>query len=162
MNKKPGLLFAISLLAMIILAVYFNMDFGKNAPLALPAGVNPDNVLYVCPTASQTFDQISSALKGLSRYVYIMFWFAGIVLFFSWAWAFYQNLLKDKFSADAYKNPWQLTKIIFWMMIVFFLLLVTPNHFRNVKVRGHSENYVLCENTSIGAKAVRPNGVTLP
>ncbi|MBR5904163.1 MAG: hypothetical protein IKZ49_01355, partial [Alphaproteobacteria bacterium] len=88
------------------------------------------------------------------------FAFMVLVLMFSWGWALYQNLLKDKFSADAYKNPWELTKAIFWMAVVVFVLFKTPDYFRQVEVRGHGANWVLCENTSDGARAVRPNAVT--
>ena len=85
-----------------------------------------------------------------------------LVLTFSWGWALYQNLLKDKFSADAYKNPWALTKAVFWMAVAFFILFQTPNYFRRVEVRGHGDNWVLCENTSAGARAVNPRALTLP
>ena len=76
-----------------------------------------------------------------------------IVLLFAWGWALYQNLLKDKFNADVYKNPWGITKIVFWAVIIAVLLVKTPNYFRRVDVRGHGNNWVLCENTSEGAKA---------
>ena len=113
MNKKPGLLFVVSLLAIIILAASFHMDFGGNAPVAVPAGVNPDSVLYVCPIAKDgIWGQLASALHGIGRYVYLFFAFMVLILMFSWGWALYQNLLKDKFSADAYKSPWELTKEI--------------------------------------------------
>lgn len=163
MNKNPGLLLTVSLLAIIILAASFNMNFGGNPPIHLPAGVNPDNVLYVCPVGGDNFwTQFSTALHAIGKYAYLLFAFIILVLFFSWGWALYQNLLKDKFSADAYKNPWDLTKVVFWMVVVFFVLFKTPDYFRTVEVRGHGAHWTLCENTSPGAKLVRPNNVKLP
>ena len=162
MNKKPGLLFVVSLLAIIVLAASFNMNLGGNPPVQLPAGINPDNVLYVCPVdAKGALAQFSTALHAVGKYLYLFFFFLVLVLTFSWAWALYQNLLKDKFSADAYKNSWDLTKIVFWMAVVCFVLLKTPDYFKTVHVRGSNADYVLCENTSDGARAVRPNNVTL-
>lgn len=162
MNKKPGLLFAVSVFAIIILAVSFNMNLGGNAPVKLQAGVNPDNVLYVCPAIDSVWKQISDSLHFLGRYAAVFFCFAGIVLFFSWGWALYQNLLKDKFVDEAYKNPWGLTKAVFWIVIIFTILSMTPNHYRNVEVRGHGDNWVLCENNSDGARAVPYKAVRLP
>jgi len=163
MNKNPGLLFTVSLLAIIILAASFNMNFGGDAPVVLPAGVNPDSVLYVCPVGKEgAFAQFSVALHAVGKYVYLLFAFMVLVLMFSWGWGLYQNLLKDKFSADAYKNPWGLTKVVFWMAVVFFVLFMTPDYFRRVEVRGHGSDWALCENTSEGARAVNPRAVTLP
>ncbi len=160
MNKKPGLLFTVSLLAIIIVAASFDMNLGGNAPIRLPAGVNPDSVLYVCPIGDGAWVQFSSALHMVGRYVSLFFAFMVIILVFSWGWGLYQNLLKDKFSADAYKNPWSLTKIVFWMAVIFFVLFKTPDYFRSVEVRGHGTNWTLCENTSAGARAIRPKNVS--
>lgn len=154
MNKKPGLLFAVSLFAIIILAASFNMNLGGNAPIKLREGINPDNVLYICSAANETWNNISHSMHMLEKYASLFFSFAGIVLFFSWGWALYQNLLKDKFNDEAYKTPWELTKATFWIIIAFTVIFVTPNHYRNVNVRGHGDGYVLCENTSDGARPV--------
>lgn len=158
MNKKPGLLFAIALFAIIILATSFHMDFGGNPPLELRSGVNPENVLYVCPVTSSVWETLSQSLHYLDRYASVFFAFIGIVLTFSWGWAIYQNLLKDKFSEDAYKNPWALTKTFFWLIIIFTILIATPNRFRTVGIRdNHGKvdySWVLCDNTSEGAQAV--------
>lgn len=163
MNKKPGLLFVVSLLAIIILAASFHMDFGGNPAIHLPNGVNPDSVLYVCPANGQGgWADFALALHGVGRYLYLFFAFVVLVLMFSWGWGLYQNLLKDKFSADAYKNPWELTKIVFWGAVIVFILFMTPNHFRTVEIRGHGDNWVLCENSSNGARAVNPRAVSLP
>ena len=161
MNKKPGLMLAVCVLAMIVLATSFGMNFGGNPPVRLPASVNPDTVLYVCPAADSVWGQVSQMFHMLERSIYIMLSFAVFVLLFSWGWAFYQNLLKDKFNEDAYKNSWGLTKIVFWAAVIFTVLFMTPNHFRRVEVRGNNSQWVLCENTSTGAKAVKYGAVTL-
>lgn len=163
MNKKPGLFLAVSLLAVIVLAASFGFDFGGADAVRLRAGINPGNVLYVCPVNDSVWTSVAEAFSSVSRYIYIAFIFALIVLIFSWGWALYQNLLKDKFSADAYKNPWEFTKMLFWAAVLLTLITVTPNHFRTVHVRvnGHTTDWVLCENNSPGARAVNERAVTL-
>lgn len=163
MNKKPGLLVAVSILALIILATAFDMNFGGDAAVKLREGVNPDSVLYICPVVENAWDSIAQAMSIGRKYIYMGFAFAGIVLMFSWGWALYQNLVKDKFSADAYKNPWGLTKLFFWAAVICVVLALTPNYFRTVHVRyqGHDSEWVLCENTSTGARAVNAKSVTL-
>ena len=161
MDKKPGLLVAISVFTIIVVAVSFNLNLGTNAPIELPEGVNPDNVLYVCPAVTDTWTRISQGLHFLAQFAPLFFSFAGIVLIFSWGWALYQNLLKDKFVDEAYKNPWGLTKAFFWLVVVFTILYVTPNHFRQVEVRGSEEQWVLCDNTSDNARPVNYRAVKL-
>lgn len=174
MNKKPGLLLTVSLFAIIILMVAFNIDFSgvmqnfnvhinSGHGVSLPNGVNPDSVLYVCPTASSTWDPFANGMMLGRKFLTMFFVFAIIVLSFSWAWALYQNLVKDKFSADAYKNPWTLTKAFFWAMVICTVIALTPNHFRKVYVhsRGRVSEHVLCESFSTGARPVRAQSVGL-
>ena len=163
MNKKPGLLFAVSALSLIILAVVFDLKMGGNTTVHLREGINPDGVLYVCPVTDSTWVSFANAMSVGRKYIYMGFWFVGIVLLFSWGWALYQNLVKDKFSADAYKNPWDLTKLFFWAGVICTILAMTPNYFRTVHIRtnGHNSTWVLCENTSTGARAVNAQAVTL-
>ena len=163
MNKKPGLLLTVSILAIIVLATAFNMNLGGDSAVHLRAGVNPDSVLYICPVADNIWDSFANAMSLGRRYIYMGFWFAGIVLLFSWGWALYQNLVKDKFSADAYKNPWGLTKLFFWAAVICTVLAMTPNYFRTVHVRanGHDSQWVLCDSTSTNARAVNAKAVTL-
>ena len=161
MNKKPGLLFIVSLAAIILLAASFHMDFGGNAPVHLPNSVNPDSVLYVCPATGDIWNQFSGILHSIGKYVYLFFAFVILVLMFSWGWALYQNLLKDKFSEDAYKNPWDLTKVFFWGAVIVYILFMTPNYFRTVHVRGSHADWVLCENTSEGARPTLSKNVSI-
>ena len=76
-----------------------------------------------------------------------------MILFFSWGWALYQNLLKDEFKRDSFKNPWAMTKIAFWAGVIVLLVLMTPNHFRKVRYGARPEAYVLCESDTPGAHA---------
>ena len=161
MNKKPGLLFAVVFFAIIILAASFNMNLGGGAIVKLKPGINPDTILYVCQITESNWNVFANVFSMWEKYVYMFFIFATIVLSFSWGWALYQNLLKDKFSADAYKNPWALTKMFFWAGVICTILAVTPNHYRTVHVRGDNRNWVLCENFSEGAHAVRAQAVEL-
>jgi hypothetical protein len=141
--------------------VSFDLNLGGNPPVALSSRVNPAKVLYVCPVADLVWDEVSSAIQWFKESAQLIFFFAFLILLFSWGWAFYQNLLKDKFNEDVYKNPWALTKITFWCAVVFIVLLMTPNHFRRVDVRGSNEQWVLCENTSDGAKPTSYKRVSL-
>ena len=162
MNKKPGLLFAVSILALIVLATAFNMNLGGNEPVQLQAGMNPDNVLYICPLG-KGWDSLAQMMSMGRKYIYMFFSFAGLILLFSWGWALYQNLVKDKFSADVYKNPWGLTKFIFWAAVICIILAMTPNYFRTVHVRVNGHDFVgtLCDSTSTNARAVNAKTVTL-
>jgi len=153
MNKKPGLLFSVCALAMIVLASVFKLDLLKSKQ-TLQSTKNIANHLFVCPMANSTWDSISDMLSKGKEYMYMAVAFVVIVLLFAWGWALYQNLLKDKFSADVYKNPWEITKIVFWAAVICFVLVKTPNYFRP-HVRINSTNWVLCDNTSENARAVR-------
>ena len=163
MNKKPGLVFAVCALAMIILAAAFHMDLGGAAAVKLRAGIDPNNVLYVCPIKESGWTTFASTLTFAKRYIFMGFVFAFMVLLFSWTWALYQNMVKDKFNESAYKNPWGLTKIFFWAMVAYLILSATPNHFRTVHVhnKGRISDYTLCENNSENARPVNPKAVTL-
>ena len=163
MNKKPGLVFSVLLFTFVILGAAFNMNLDGRTSVKLRAGIDSANVLYICPIDNTTWTGISSSLHTLSRYASIAFLLFGSVLFFSWGWALYQNLLKDKFSADVYKNPWGLTKIFFWAGVIITVLAMTPNYFRtvNVNINGDETQWFLCENTSDGARPVNPKTVTL-
>jgi len=163
MDKKPGLFLAVAVLAVIILLTAFDINIFHVQPVALKKGIDPDSVLYVCPAANEIWDRLASSMGILRKTIEMFFVFAVIVLAFSWAWALYQNLVKDKFSADAYKNPWSLTKIFFWAGVICTILMLTPNHFRKFYIHYHGENteWVLCENTSKDAHPVNPKAIKL-
>ena len=164
MNKKPGLLFAVCMLAIIILATAFDMNLGGDAPVRLRQGVDPNNVLYVCPISGDSgWAAFAEALTFGKKYILGGFIFAFIILAFSWGWALYQNLVKDKFNENAYKNPWGMTKIFFWAAVICIILMKTPNYFRTVHVhiKGQVSDWTLCENTSANARPVNPKAITL-
>jgi len=160
MKKNPGLLLAVCVLAVIVLANVFKLN--------LPSGnesaevKNVADYLFVCPLADSTWDQLAKSFAMGKRFISMFVVFMGIILFFSWGWGLYQNLLKDKFSADAYKFSWEITKAIFWVIIVSVVLIRTPNYFRaKIPVRSGDTRteWVLCEPTSPGARAIRVNKI---
>jgi len=141
MKDKPGLLFAISALALILLAVSFGVQLKPVDPVHLKEGINHLDVLYVCPLSTTSYwATLSHALQPFKRVIAMGFFFACVVLFFCWGWALYQNLLKDKFSSDVYKNPWTLTKIVFWFFVIVRLAIYTPDHFKQVNIHVHNQN----------------------
>ena len=154
MNKKPGLLFSVYALAAVILASVFHFSLPGGKETATHNAKNIANYLFVCPMKSETWDSISDMLSIAENYIFYFVCFIVIVLLFSWGWALYQNLLKDKFKADVYKRPWEITKVVFWVVVVCVILVKTPNYYR-AHVRINSTNWVLCENTSENARAVR-------
>lgn len=155
---KPTMLFAIILLVSIVLMTSFNLTLSPTEPLTVSAAMAP-NALYVCPASDSFWVPVSEGFSQLRRPMVIGFIFVSILLVFIWGWALYQNLLKDKFSRDTYKKPWSFTKLAFWAMIVVSMLISTPNHFRTVKIDGAPGDWVLCENNTPGAQAVRASAV---
>lgn len=155
---KPTMLFAIVLLTAIILMTSFDIQLSPTQPLVVAPEAAP-TTLYVCPAASKTWDMLAQAFGQFTRPLIIGFFFAVILLCFSWAWAMYQNLLKDKFVRDAFKTPWAATKLLFWAVVILSMLAFTPNYFRSVRVDGTNGNWVLCENNTPGARAVRSDTV---
>lgn len=158
MDKKPGLLFSVYALALIVLASVFKLHLQTNSESAKAVTKSVADHLFVCPSASQTWDSVAKAFSFSEKYISMFVVFIIIVLVFSWGWALYQNLLKDKFSADAYKNPWYITKVVFWITIVCCVLVMTPNHFRakvSVRSGGQVVEKVLCEQSAPDATSVK-------
>ncbi len=155
---KPTMLFAIVMLTAIVLITSFDLQFGASTPVAVPESMAA-NVLYVCPVASGTWDAVARALMPFTRSITIGFLFAAMILMFSWGWALYQNLLKDSFKRESFKNPWAFTKMWFWAGVIILIMALTPNHFREVHLTGSTSSYVLCDNNTPGARAVRASAV---
>lgn len=150
---KPTMVTAICFLTAIIIISSFGLqldpvDVTTQIPESLAA-----NVLYVCPATSSIWDPIATGFSQFSKVFRVLLAACLIVLAFSWGWAFYQNLLKDKFDGDKYKQPWALTKVLFWGTVIIFMFMMTPNYFRTVHVTGVNKDYVLCE---VGDKDARP------
>lgn len=155
---KPTMMLVIVMIAAITLMTLFGITLSPTEPIQLSAGAAA-NALYVCPAHSVLWDGFSTSLVQLRRPLIIGFCFAAMILGATWVWALYQNLLKDKFSRDAYKNPWAFTKMLFWAIVVVILLMKTPNYFRDVSVRSTNQPWVLCENNTPGARPVNIKNV---
>jgi hypothetical protein len=156
---KPTMLFAIIMITAIILAASFGLHIQPIEPLyQLGADVSV-NALYVCPAANSVWDSTAAGLRPFLRYISMAFFFAAMLLVFSWGWALYQNLLKDKFEQKAFDNSWMMTKAIFWVAIVVMILIWTPNYYRSVRVAGADGTYVLCEENTPGALPVKAGAV---
>ncbi|HOY47593.1 MAG: hypothetical protein JW985_02650 [Alphaproteobacteria bacterium] len=153
------MLFSVVLITAIILASSFGLHI---MPIDSIYKLSTDvaaNALYVCPVADNTWDSISHALRPGVFYINMFFFFALMLLVFSWGWALYQNLLKDSFKQDAFKNVWGFTKMLFWSAVIITILVLTPNHYKSVHVQGAKGEWILCESNSPGAIPVRANAV---
>lgn len=153
---KKSMMSAIILMTIIILMASFDFSLDGSAPITVPDDLR-GGVLFICPAASGFWDWMAMGFGPFTRYLVMGFFFAAIVLAFMWGWALYQNLLKDSFNKDAFSKPWAFTKMLFWTAVVVILVLNTPNRYREVAVSGNSGNWVLCENTSPGARVVNAN-----
>lgn len=153
------LVLVISAITLIVMAALFGIHFGPDTVVSVPASA-AGNALYVCPADSGSWATAARALVPFRRYIILGFFCCAMLLAFSWVWALYQNLLKDKFERNAYSNAWKGTKLLFWAVVIFVILSATPNHFRSVSVRGHGSNWVLCENNTPGARPVYANAVS--
>lgn len=153
------MLFSIILMTAIILASSFGLSVMDVASFTLPGNVDPGQVLYVCPAASNVWDQIANAIHPHVRYINMFFFFVVMILLFFWGWALYQNLLKDKFDQGAYTKVWGVTKSVFWLGVTVLLLVWTPNHFRSVEIKGSPDAWVFCESNTPGAVPVMQSGV---
>ena len=154
---KPTMLFAIVMLSAIVLMTAFNFTLTPVATETAARVAGPE-ILYVCPAESSVWDTLANALGYFTRPIVIAFCFAVILLLFTWGWALYQNLLKDKFVRDAFKTPWAFTKMLFWAAVIVILMINTPNYFRAVTVNNQS-GYVLCDANSPNARAEHINAV---
>ena len=152
------MMFAVMILAAIILMVSFDIKLWPTHSVTPVAEIGPD-MLYVCPAATSPWDGIANGFAQFKRPVIIGFLFAFMLLIVVWAWAMYQSLLKDKFNRDTFKKPWSYTKMLFWAIMIVYILMMTPNYFRTVHVSGSTSNWVMCDGTMPGAKAVRASMV---
>lgn len=157
---KPTMLFAIIAMISIVLMAGFNLTLMPGDQIHLSAQ-NAAQALYVCPADAGVWPMVARNIHPFAKFISILFIFCAILLIFSWSWALYQNLLKDKFNRDSFKQPWAYTKMLFWAGIVAIMLFWTPNHFRSVRVTGLQGDWVLCQSDTPGRKAVRASAVHL-
>lgn len=145
---KPLMVFSMAMLALIVLMATFDVHLGE---ITSTVHVAPDmlgKVLYVCPAESSGWDSAANILRDMRTPIFILVFFALIMLLFAWGWSLYQNLLKDKFNQNSFVKPWGFTKVFFWAMVILLLVINTPNHYRTVHIRGIDGNFVLCENNT--------------
>ena len=150
--KKP-MVSAIVFFTIVLLMASFGFSLDDTPPMVLPESAR-GNTLFVCPAASSFWDAMAAGFGQFTYYILIGFFFATIVLAFAWGWALYQNLLQDKFKREDFVKPWGFTKLLFWAGIILIIILHTPNHYRGLEIRGSTGKWVVCENTSVGARAV--------
>lgn len=152
---KKTMIFTIIALIVIILMTAFGISLLSVSPIKVPADLAP-NVLYVCPVNDDSaWQQLATNLTHARKPITVGIFFAAMILMAVWMWTVYQNLLKDKFNRDSFKKPWAFTKLLFWCIIILTVLMKSPNYFREVQIDGARGRYVLCENTSQGAKVVK-------
>jgi len=158
---KPIMLISALGIIAIIIAASFGLAVDTTTPnllLKLPESVR-GSALFVCPAADPIFDETASALSMFRTQLMMIFFFFFILLVASTGWAFYQNLIKDKFEKDRYDFPFFLGKSLFWVTIIVTILLHSPNGFRTVGVRGADGKFVLCQSNTPGARPVRSDMV---
>ncbi len=151
---KPIMLLAIVALTAIVITASFGLQIDSTMPLQIPEAMQ-SRALYVCPAESNIWTQVSVAMHSIIRYLTIAFFFCVMLVTFFWGWELYQSLVEDTFKRDKFAKPWKLTKFLFWAGAIILLLLFTPNHYKTVHIEGASGDWVLCENNTPGAKAVR-------
>ena len=145
---KPTMIFALAMLTLIVLMAAFDVHLGNIAPTVHIKPEFSSVALYICPAESSGWDSAADVLRTMRRPLFIGLFFALTMLIFTWGWALYQNLLKDKFNRNSFLKPWGFTKLLFWAWVIVLLAINTPNHYRTVHVRNFPGNYVLCENNT--------------
>ena len=153
--QKP-MISSIVLFTIVLLMASFGFKLDDTPPMVLPESIK-GKALFVCPAESSFWNSIATGFGQFSHYILIGFFFCMIVLAFVWGWAMYQNLLQDKFKREDFTKPWGFTKLLFWAGIVLILVLHTPNHYRRIEIRGATGQWVTCENSSAGVRAVPIN-----
>lgn len=155
---KPTMLFAIAMISVIVMVAGFHLHMGDITPYPL----SPDmaaNALFVCPAADGTWDSLGFGLRTMNKYLIMTFFGTALVLMFVWGWQLYINLIKDKFERASFTKVWQITKLWFWAAVIILLCVMTPNHYRRVRVDGDDRAWVMCETNSPGRVPVRASAV---
>ena len=151
---KPGLLLsAIALVTIIVVASFGLRILPPDAIVPLPDSANPGDFLWVCPSAHPYFDRIALFFSNIQTQMNIAFFFGLLFVILAFAWALYQNLLKDKFEPKPYETAWFFTKVLFWIAVVATVLMHAPNHYRTVKIDGRTGTFVTC---NMGEKNAEP------
>ena len=157
--KRPILVFSVFAAITIAVMAMSGVSLTPTAPIHnLPDSVRAE-ALFVCPTTDATFDELANTLSQFRRQLQMIFMFCLMLLFAVAGWAFYQNLIKDKFDKKSYDLTSALAITLFWGTLVVTILMHSPNSFRTVGVRGHEGKFVLCESNTPGARPVRATAI---
>ncbi len=158
LKMKPTMMAVIIMITAIVLMTAFDINILPNAGTKVSESALP-NILFVCPAENSTWKSLSDALIIFKRPLIIGFSFGVLILLSVWAWALYQNLLKDKFIRDAFKTPWGFTKMLFWATVIVVMFMNGPNSFQTVRVTNRPGEWILCERTSNGAIPVHASSI---
>ncbi|MCL1902458.1 MAG: hypothetical protein FWG18_02400 [Alphaproteobacteria bacterium] len=160
--RPLALLSAIAIIVIILMASFGIVPADwvgiQLASHNLPDSVR-DSALFVCPAASNVFDEISRGLLPFRTQFTMVFFFFFMLLLATTGWAVYQNLVKDKFEQKAYDFPFFLGKALLWTTLIVTILMHAPNSFRAVGISGAPGKFVLCESTTPGSRPVRATAV---
>ena len=157
---KPTILFSVLFLIAIVVAGSFGLAILPHPHIVVPEGAS-GIALFVCPAGNSFFDPIAAGLRLYRNQLMIAFFFFFILLLMSAGWAFYQNLISDKFVAKKYEFTFFLAKALFWCTVITTILLHTPNGFRTVGIEGAPGEYIFCQSNTPGARAVRESAIIL-
>lgn len=155
---KPSMMAVIVAITAIILMTAFDINLSMTSGMKLSESALT-NTLFICPAKTATWTTLSTSLATFKRPLTIGFSFGLLILLSVWAWALYQNLLKDKFIRDAFKTPWGFTKLLFWAAVIVIFFMRGPNSFQSVTVTGRSGKWVLCESTSKDAIPIHATSI---
>ena len=135
----------------------FQLRPGTIAPV--PPG-HEATTLYVCPAEGGPFDGAAPTWQKMIGHVDIALLSFLMLIILVYVWILYIALVKDEVDEKTFEIPSMMLKILIGAFIVSRLLTNTPNYYRAVNVTGINTLFVLCENNSPGARAVRSEAVS--
>lgn len=142
----------------IIVASTNHIQLMHIKPLALPESM-ASQALFVCPAFDPGAASSAVSAQKLKGGFQILFMFGVILWIAVTGWTFYQSLLKDKFEKKSWDLPIFFAKMIIFGTILLTIILNSPNHYRTVYVNGSNSEWVLCENNTPGARAVKADAL---
>ncbi len=156
---KPELKPLIFALVAMIVVVVFNLQIDSIKPVHPLAENLAAQALYVCPVASNFFDGFAAGIAPMVKYLPMFLLFMVLFIMLLAGYAFYQNLVKDKFVQKDFDNVKSMTYIVIFLGILGLLLVKTPNHYRTVYVDGLTTKFVLCEENDPKSRPVYSNKI---
>jgi hypothetical protein len=160
--KGKGFLFMLVFfgIAIIIMAIN-NFQLSRVSPIFLPDSV-AGNALFVCPAADTAFDMTAAQVAEFKKPLSIIFMFMALLWVAITGWVLYQSMLLDKFERKNFETPIFLGKFLLFAFVIAMIFMHGPNYYRAVEVAGAEGKWVLCENNSPGARAVRAEAARSP